>query len=100
MHSATVAALILTQCRTCTIKGHPASRADVSKTFQRAWRRSSFGSTSLQEGATCANRKPGLASTCVVQVISAQGREFEDNIRCKREHRESEMHVPARYFWC
>ena len=32
-----------------------------------AWPRSSFGSTSLQESATCANRKPGLASTCVVQ---------------------------------
>ena len=32
MHSATVAALILTQCHTCTIKGDPASRAEVSKT--------------------------------------------------------------------
>ena len=37
---------------------------------------------------------------CRSHVISAQGRKFEDDIRCKREHRESEIHVPARYFWC
>ena len=41
VHSATVAALILTQCHTCTIKGHPASRADVSKTYQREGRAAS-----------------------------------------------------------
>ena len=71
-HSATVATLILTQCHTCTKVTQQAEQTRPRHTSGRdvllpAWRRSSFGSTSKQEGTTCADRKPDLASTYVVQ---------------------------------